>query len=856
MVKDRQRYLDRQAQYDLMIDLELKKRRAPTVGTPNRFTQQDAKRLAWYFRTDEIPEENRSDISVFERLIEEVGLYLFEYQTNVELNRNQNKWEWCARHSDIEWQLLYSVKREPIDALAASDEPLDYAMPTPIKGETGAPMSSSKRARPSEVTPLDGGPIAKRRRFNEASTSVSKIPNTLAAPIEGNDPTLVSPLARFQANGDTPIVGRPRSGAEPVVEAEVQITGEVNMPEERGTRLADGETADISVAPESTRSLSIQLVSSSKPPKRKWRSKAFNPIQSVVDDDYFETPAEPPHPHGPVVDPTLEPLNQRKADAAGQRKARQETAEVVSLDLEFEEVGLGGTVAEMLEHNVNTTGYPEELTARNEPQTFSSPAEGTSTTAINGIPFNIPDEYQHPMPQYPAVPDIFLDPPVEGSTITAIGPWLVAPLTSQKGSQSIEDSLTSGHLDQRDSPTTRDTLSFEQASGTLHAVDGYSQSSLPSSSASHSSISSIPTHAPTNVDASLRLKAAKRNGERNHFRSSPITSGRPPTNTRAPPQGVPIPVRDSSPIRRSSPPQLRKESRRRTFGGWPTNPASSSLRKGETKISNTRRKWRDSTTALPAAMIYRDQQEDADWLRSVEKKTRIIPRYADPRKRSIPSLPPEPSSDDTNTASGSGDEDEDDLAKKVSRMSSLDIERVMNALNVAPRNKVLKQWRRQNRSDAWITWNGLDFVLEELAGRFSTRVTAAREAWAASGDLVVTEKALHHAQDMSRRIVADVIKSEAEVASKRRMQSWAPSRRTSEQWARTKRRTTGLYPRSGGPPDFVPAEAVQVAVEAASSPRDDHEVRRGPSRVLSETLELPMLSFDGVGPGRVSILRE
>jgi hypothetical protein len=87
-VWNRQRYLDRQAQYDLMINSELKKRRAPTVGTPHPFTQQDAKRLAWYFRTEEIPEENRSGISVFKRLIEEVDFIYFEYQTNVELNRN------------------------------------------------------------------------------------------------------------------------------------------------------------------------------------------------------------------------------------------------------------------------------------------------------------------------------------------------------------------------------------------------------------------------------------------------------------------------------------------------------------------------------------------------------------------------------------------------------------------------------------------------------------------------------------------------------------------------------------------------------------------------------------------------
>jgi hypothetical protein len=190
-------------------------------------------------------------------------------------------------------------------------------------------------------------------------------------------------------------------------------------------------------------------------------------------------------------------------------------------------------------------------------------------------------------------------------------------------------------------------------------------------------------------------------------------------------------------------------------------------------------------------------------------------------------------------------------------MSSLDIERVMNVLNVAPRNKVLKQWKRQNRSDAWITWNGLDFVLEELANRFNTGVAAAREAWAAAGDLIVTEKALFHAQEMARRTVADIIKSEAEEASKRRMGSWAPSRQTPERWGGTSGRDTRLYPRGGGPPKFVPAEAVQVAVEAASSPWSNHDVRRGPSKVLREALdELPMLSFDGVGPGGVSILRE
>lgn len=78
---NRQRYLDRQAQYDLVIDSELKKRRAPSVGTPHTFTQQDAKRLAWYFRTETIPEENRSDISVFTRLIKEVGIHYVSTKT-------------------------------------------------------------------------------------------------------------------------------------------------------------------------------------------------------------------------------------------------------------------------------------------------------------------------------------------------------------------------------------------------------------------------------------------------------------------------------------------------------------------------------------------------------------------------------------------------------------------------------------------------------------------------------------------------------------------------------------------------------------------------------------------------------
>jgi len=59
-----------------MVNSELKKRRAPPVGDPHPFTQQDAKRLAWYFRTEEIPEENRSDINVFKKLVEEVGLFV------------------------------------------------------------------------------------------------------------------------------------------------------------------------------------------------------------------------------------------------------------------------------------------------------------------------------------------------------------------------------------------------------------------------------------------------------------------------------------------------------------------------------------------------------------------------------------------------------------------------------------------------------------------------------------------------------------------------------------------------------------------------------------------------------------
>ena len=664
-------------------------------------------------------------------------------------------------------------------------------------------MPPFKRARPSEVISLDGEPIAKRRRVNEASASVLTLRNSLAAPTEGSDPTLVSPLAPSEANGGVSIVEPPSSGAEPVAEAQQTREGNVL---EGGIHLADGGTANVSVVSKSTplpsppilvRSPSIQLASS-KLPKQKWHSKPSNLTQTVVDRDYFATPPLPLYSHGAVIDPTLEPLNQIQADAAGQKTARHEVAEVNSPDLDFEEVGLEETVVETLEQNVNTTDYMKELTARNELQTFSSTAGETSTTAANGIPFNISDEYQHPMPQHSAVPDVFSNTPVEGSTITAIRSRRVTP-KRQKGSQPVKERLTLSNL---------------------------------------------------------RFKAAKRNGE--HLRSSATVSGTPFTNARAPPRGVPIPVRDRPPIRRSSPPQLRKEpraERRRTFGGWPTNLATSSLHKDGSKVSNARRKRRDSTAAFPTSMVYRDQQEDAEWLRSVEKRIKVIPRYADPRKRSIPPLPPDTSSDDTNTADGSGDED--DLAEKVSRMSSLDIERVRNALNVAPRSKVLKQWKQQNRSDAWITWNGLDFVLEELADRFNTRVTAAREAWAAAGDLVVTEKALYHAQEVAQRTVADVIKFEAEEASKRRRESWAPIKQTPERRRRTSGRNTGLYPSGSGPPRFVPAEAVQVAVEAASSPWDDHEVRRGPGKVLRETRdELPMLSFDGVGPGGVSILRE
>ena len=679
-------------------------------------------------------------------------------------------------------------------------------MPTPIKRESGTPMPPLKRARPSEVISWDDEPVAKRRRVNEVSAPVPKLRNSLAVPTEGSDPTLVSPLASFQANGGVSIAEPPSSGAEPVAEAHPTKGG--NMLE-GGIHLADGGTGNVSVVSESTRlpspsilvrSPSVQLASSTLP-KRKWRSKALNSTQTIVDNDYFGTPPLPPHSHGVAIDPSLVPLNQIQADEAGRRRARHEAAEVKSPDLDFEEVGLEETVVETLEQNVNTTDNLEELTARNELQTFSSTAGETSTTAANGIPFNISDEYQHPMPQHSAVPDVFSNPPVEGSTRTAIRSRLATP-KRQKGSQPVEEGLTSSNL---------------------------------------------------------RFKAARRNSERNHLRSSPTVSGTPFTNARPPPRGIPIPVRDRPPIRRSSPPQqLRKEpraDRRRTFGGWPTNLAISSLHKDGSKISNAKRKRRDSTAAFPRTVVYRDQQEDAEWLRSVEKRIKVIPRYADPRKRSIPPLPPDTSSDDTNTADESGDED--DLAEKLSRMSSVDIERVRNALNVAPRNKVLKRWKQQNRSDAWITWNGLDFVLEELANRFNTRVTVAREAWAAAGDLVVTEKALYHAQEVSQRTVADVIRFEAEEASKRRMESWAPIKQTPERRKRTSGRNTGLYPSGSGPPKFVPAEAVQVAVEAASSPWDDQEVRRGPSKVLRETLdELPMLSFDGVGPGGVSILRE
>jgi len=785
----------------------------------------------------------------------------------VELNRSQNKWEWCARHSDVEWQLLCFVKGEAIDALAASDEPLDYAILTPITAAR-APTSSSKRARSSEVTSLDDGPLTKKRRLGEASVSASKSSNTLTAPVEDNDPTLVSALVPSQANGDAPIVEQPRSGAEPVAEAQT-IEGEV--PEERSTHRADGDISDVSVVPESpcepspfipVRSPSIRLVPSSKVPKRKrkWHPTAFHSTQAVADDDYFGTPPGSPHPHGAVVGPASVPLNQNQiqADTVDQRGARDEEAEVESLDLDFEEVDREESAVVTFEQNVNTTDYPEEPTARNEPRMFSTPTRQTSTTAANGVPRNILDEYQHPMPQYSDVLDVFSHPPVEDSTRGVIRSWLVTASKSQQGSQPVEEGLTSGRLDQGDSPATRDTQFFEKASGTLRAVDGHSQSPLPSSSAPHSPISSMLTRTPTSINAPLQFTLAKRNGGVNHLRTSPNVSDTPRTNARAPPRGAPIPVLDPPPIRQSSPPQLRKDpraERRRTFGGWSTILATSSLRKEEAKISSTRRKRRDSTPALPATMVYRDQQEDADWLRSVEKKVKIIPRYTDPRKRIIPPLLPETSSDDTNTANGS--DDEDDLAEKVSKISSLDIERIMNVLNVAPRNKVLKRWKRQNKSDAWITWNGLDLVLEELADRFKTGVTAAREAWAAAGDLVVTEKALHQAQEMARRTVMDVIKSEAEEASKRRMESWAASAQTSERWGGTSRRSTRLYPRDGGRPEFVPAEAVQVAMEAASSPWNDRGVKQGSSKVLREALdELPMLSFDGVGPGGVSILRE
>jgi hypothetical protein len=294
-------------------------------------------------------------------------------------------------------------------------------------------------------------------------------------------------------------------------------------------------------------------------------------------------------PHGTVADPALVPLNQNQVqvDAAGQRRARHETAEVESLDLDFEEVDPERCAVETFEQNVNTTDHPEELTARNGPQALSSPAEETSTTAANGIPLNISD-YQHPMPQYSDVPDVFSNPPVEGNTRTAIRPSLVTPSKNKKGSQPVEESLKSGGLDQGDSPATRDTLFFEQASGTLPAWMDTLSPPLPSSSAPHSPIPSISAHTPTNFNASLQFKAAKRDGEGNYLRSSPTVSGRPLTSTRAPPRGVPIPVRDSSPIRRSSPLQLRKEpraERRRTFGGWPTILATSSLRKEEAKTA-------------------------------------------------------------------------------------------------------------------------------------------------------------------------------------------------------------------------------------------------------------------------------
>ena len=731
-------------------------------------------------------------------------------------------------------------------------------------------MSSAKRPRPPEFTSLDNEveePTAKRRRFDEASASASKPSSALAAPVSGDDPILVSSLAPPQVNVDTPIVEIPPSGAEPVAEA--QTTEKWETPK-GGIRLADGEITDVSVVPESTRehspllpvrSPSIQLVSSSKPPKRKWHQGAFISTQKVADDDYFETPPGSPNTHDAVVDPPSVPLNQDniQAHAASQRRERHEGVEDVgSLDLEFEEVEDEGTAVEKVKQKIDTTDYPDEVPSRNEPQAFSSPAEESGITVANVILLSdSDDEHQHPMPRHSNVPDLFSDTPVEASTRTAIKSWLTAPSKSQKDSQPVKKGLTLGHRGQGVSPAIRSTQFFKQAPEAVHSVDGYSHSPLPLSSPPHAPIFSIPTHTPTDFNASSHFNAVKSNGEgkrTNILKSSPALPGRP-LKARAPPRGVPIPVRDSSPTLRSSPPQPGKVSqaeRRRTFGGWPTILTTSSLRK---EGANPRRERRDSTPALPTTLVYRNQQEDAVWLRSVEKKIKVIPLYADPRKRSIPSLPPESSSNDTNTADGS--EDEDDLAENVSRMSSLDIERVMNVLNVAPRNRVLKQWKRQNRSDSWIIWNGLDFVLEELANRFNTGVTAAREAWAAAGDLVVTEKALYHAQETARRTITDVIQAEAMEASKRRMEIWAYSRRTSERWGSTSRKHSRLYQHGGGPPEFVPAEVIQVAVEAASSPGHDRDVRWGSSKVSREALEeLPMLSFQGVGPGGVTILRE
>lgn len=719
-------------------------------------------------------------------------------------------------------------------------------------------MSSSKRPRPLEVTALENGadePKTKKRRLNEAFDPASKTPNTTpAVPVNDNDPILVPPLAQLQASGDAAIVEQPRSDVELVANA--QTTEERETLEERGTLPAGEGIADVSAVPElvhepspllPVRSPSIQLVASSKPPKRKWRAKAFNSLQTAADDDYFETGPSSPNSHRAVVDP--------ETDTASQKKAQHEGAEdVESLDLEFEEVDLGETVVETFERDINTTDHLDAVTAGNEQQAPSSPAEETSTTAAIGI---LPNTSDNAMPQYSEVPDVFSNPPVEDGTRTAIGPWLATHPMGKKGSQIVKKGLTSRQPDQEDPPAIRNTLFVEQTSGTHYSVDGHSRSPLPSSSVPHSPISFISTNAPTGADTPPHFKVAKQNGEGNFLKSSPIVPG-PLNRVRAPPRGTPLPVRDSSPIRQSSPSQLRKEpraERRRTFGGWPTTLASSSIRKGETEIGSPRRKRRDSIPALPATMVYRDQQEDADWLRTVEKNIKVIPRYSDPRKRSIPFLPPETSSDDTNTVNGS--EDEDGLEEKVSKISSLDIERVMNILNIEPRNKVLKQWKRQNRSDAWIIWNGLAFVLEELADRFNTGVTAAKEVWAAAGDLVVTEKALYHAQETARNTVANVIRSEAEEASRRRMKFWAPSRQTPKRWGGTSKRNSRPYQRADGPPPFVPAEAVRVAVEAATSPWYDRDLKRGSSKVLREAFEeLPMLSFDGVGPGGVTILRE